>query len=98
MVVRLKDGESLLRPHRRHFYHILANEMGIDHWKISGGYGMMQLMIGLIVLSLRPLRLLPVFIFLSAFFYRLHLGQPCDQIKNPHLNLPLPISGHAGFG
>ena len=68
MVVRLKDGESLLNPTAVIFYQILANEMGIAHWKISLGYGIVQLMIGLAVLSLRPFGLWPIFLFLAAIF------------------------------
>jgi UDP-N-acetylmuramyl pentapeptide phosphotransferase/UDP-N-acetylglucosamine-1-phosphate transferase len=46
IVIRLKDGESLFKPHRRHLYQLLANELGIDHWKVSVGYGLLQLIIG----------------------------------------------------
>jgi len=68
MVFRLKDGESQLNPHRRHFYQILANEMGIDHWKVSMGYGIVQLIVGIAVLTLRPFGLLPIFLLLSTTF------------------------------
>ena len=37
--VRLRDGENLLKPHRSHVYQLLANEMGVDHWKVSVGLG-----------------------------------------------------------
>lgn len=47
MWIRIKDGEALSKPHRRHLYQLLANEYGIDHWKISVGYGAIQLIIGL---------------------------------------------------
>ena len=46
-VIRLKNHEKLWRPHRRHLYQIMANEYGIAHWKISAGYGMAQLIIGI---------------------------------------------------
>ena len=46
MVVRLRNGERLSQSHRRHLYQLLANEMGIDHWKISLGYGVVQLIVG----------------------------------------------------
>ena len=45
--VRLRDGENLLKPHRRHVYQLLANEMGIDHWKVSVGYGFCRRLLGL---------------------------------------------------
>jgi len=44
--IRLKDGEKLWRPHRRHLYQILANEYSIAHWKVSLGYGLTQLFVG----------------------------------------------------
>jgi Fuc2NAc and GlcNAc transferase len=48
--VRLKGGEKLWTPHRRHLYQILANEYGVAHWKISLIYGLGQLIVGLSVL------------------------------------------------
>jgi len=68
MVVRLKDGESLLKPHRRDFYQILANEMGIAHWKISISNGLFQLTVGLSVLWIMPSGPVPV-LFLLAFYF-----------------------------
>ncbi len=50
MFLRLRDGENLARPHRRHLYQLLANEKGAAHWKISLGYGIFQLGAGLAVL------------------------------------------------
>ena len=52
--VRLRGGESLLRPHRRHIYQLPANEKGIAHWKISVGYGLFQSAVGLSVLWIMP--------------------------------------------
>ncbi len=46
MVVRIKNKDSLIEPHRKHIYQVLVNEAGIGHWKVSLGYGMMQLIIG----------------------------------------------------
>jgi Fuc2NAc and GlcNAc transferase len=68
IVVRLKNGENLTRPHRRHLYQLLANEKGIAHWKISAGYGIFQLAVGLSVLALRPFGIFAVLTFLTACF------------------------------
>ena len=54
MAVRIRDGENLLKPHRRHLYQLLANEMGIEHWKVSAGYGILQVAVGACVLSAMP--------------------------------------------
>ena len=46
VIIRLKDGENLKKPHRRHYYQLLANEKGIAHWKVSVGYGVFQVAVG----------------------------------------------------
>ena len=43
MAERIWRGESLMKPHRRHLYQFLANELGVAHWKVSMGYGLVQL-------------------------------------------------------
>ncbi len=43
---RLADRQSLLKPHRRHLYQVLANEAGISQWKVSLGYGSFQVATG----------------------------------------------------
>ena len=68
MFVRLKEGENLLKPHRRHLYQLLANEMCITHWKVSVGYGILQLVVGGAILLTRPLGILPVIFLLSVVF------------------------------
>lgn len=45
-LIRLKNGEKIWRPHRKHLYQLLANEYNIPHWKISLGYGIAQLIAG----------------------------------------------------
>jgi Fuc2NAc and GlcNAc transferase len=68
MAVRLRDSENLLKPHRRHFYQILANEMGIAHWKVSVGYGILQLVVGLSLLTVRFFGVLAVLFLLGSYF------------------------------
>lgn len=68
MMVRLRNGEDLLRAHRKHIYQLLANEKGIPHWKVSVGYGLLQSVVGLSVLGVKPLGLLPVFVLLAVWF------------------------------
>lgn len=70
-IVRLKDGEKLWRPHRRHIYQILANEYSISHWKVSLGYGIAQLWVGISVILLAKQgltgALLIIFLYFSIF-------------------------------
>ena len=54
LLPRLREGDSLTRPHRRHVYQILVNQMGIPHWRISLLYGTVQLVVALVTLFLRP--------------------------------------------
>ena len=68
MAVRIRDGENLARPHRRHLYQLLTNEYNIPHWKISIGYGVFQLLVGLTVLLVRPHGMLMVLSLLFAYF------------------------------
>ncbi len=68
MAIRINDGENLLKPHRRHFYQVLANESGIAHWKISLVYGVLQLSVGWAILSVRPLGIYAVLSILIILF------------------------------
>lgn len=47
ILVRKRDGERLTQAHRRHLYQLFANQGGVAHWKISAGYGLFQLLVGL---------------------------------------------------
>lgn len=55
MYIRLKDGENLTTPHRRHLYQLLVNELGYAHWKISVAYGLAQLIVGFGVIATAPM-------------------------------------------
>ena len=66
--VRLRDGENLLTPHRRHIYQLLANEMGIAHWKVSVGYGVLQALVGIGALLLHRYGVVTVAFFLGGCF------------------------------
>ena len=68
MAVRLRDDENLTRPHWRHTYQILANEKGFAHWKVSVGCGLLQLLVGLSVLTLKDKGLFPVLGLLAIYF------------------------------
>ena len=67
-LIRLKDGEKLWTPHRRHLYQILANEYGIAHWKVSLGYGLAQLFIGASILYFFKLGLSTVLAIFFVYF------------------------------
>jgi len=68
VIVRLKDGEKLSKPHRRHLYQILANEYGIPHWKVSLGYGLFQMLIGISVLWLKRAGITAVLLSIILYF------------------------------
>ena len=67
MAVRIKDGEKLSQPHRRHLYQLLANEKGISHWKISVGYGLGQLLVGITIFLVKPFGIMIVLLLLAAY-------------------------------
>ena len=58
----------LLTPHRRHVYQLLANEMGVDHWKVSVGYGLLQLIVGVSVIFVRGYGVFIVLSMLAIYF------------------------------
>jgi len=66
--VRLQDGENLLKPHRRHVYQLLANEMGVEHWKVSMGYGVLQLIVGVSMICIKDYGL-PIVLSMLAFYF-----------------------------
>lgn len=72
MIVRIRNKDSLIEPHRKHIYQVLTNKAGISHWKISMGYGVMQLVIGLSVVFIKPdgiLFLLMTYLAYSLAFF-----------------------------
>jgi Fuc2NAc and GlcNAc transferase len=72
MVVRIRRRDSLIKPHRKHVYQVLANEGGMDHFKISMGYGLMQLAIGISAISIQSKGV--VFLLGTYLFYGLIFG------------------------
>lgn len=68
LYIRFRDGEGLMTPHRKHFYQFLANEKKIPHWKISLGYAMIQAVLGVSILFLRPLGIMAVLLMLVLYF------------------------------
>jgi Fuc2NAc and GlcNAc transferase len=68
MYVRLRQGENLTVPHRKHLYQLLANEMGFSHWIVSYSYGLVQLPVCLSVIFLKPHGILGITIFLVTCF------------------------------
>jgi Fuc2NAc and GlcNAc transferase len=68
MLVRLRDGESLTQAHRRHIYQLLVNESGLPHWKISVGFGLIQLFVGASSLFLKPFGVWAILILIVLSF------------------------------
>lgn len=68
MVVRIKNGDDLTVPHRRHVYQLLANELGIPHWKVSLCYGLVQFIVGVCAIIVVPCGLVPLIFVLLVFF------------------------------
>ena len=88
IAIRLVQGDRILVPHRRHLYQLLVNEFGLPHWKVAVGYGVIQILIGLLILLFQKSGLLAVttgllimgllFIGTSVVIHR-----KADRIKSP---------------
>jgi Fuc2NAc and GlcNAc transferase len=52
MYERIRNGENLSKPHRKHLYQVLANEIGMAHWKISLIYGAVQVVVTILIWTL----------------------------------------------
>jgi len=50
MLQRLRQGDSFFQAHRKHLYQVLVNELGVAHWKVSVGYGVVQVGVFLMIL------------------------------------------------
>ena len=81
MVVRIKNGDSLGNAHRKHIYQLLANEYGIEHWKISVGYGFLQLLIGVLLIILKNSGYIPVLSLLLCCFVGFSLFSAIIRMK-----------------
>jgi len=68
IMLRCLHRENLSNPHRRHLYQLLANECGIRHWRVSAGYGFVQLLVGITVILLCDWGRLVVLLFLGSCF------------------------------
>lgn len=69
MVVRIRAGENLIQPHRKHIYQILANECKVVHWKVSVGYGLSQLFVGISVIMVKPYGMIAMISLLLLYSY-----------------------------
>lgn len=67
MVFRLKNGENLIKAHRKHVYQLLANEKSIPHWKVSSGFGLVQSVAGLCILGAAAFSVIAVIITISFY-------------------------------
>lgn len=81
MLVRLADGESLLRSHRRHLYQLCANEFGIPHWKVTLAYVLLQILIGACALVLRGLGGYLVLVLLIVAFIAFAVTSQCVRAR-----------------
>ena len=71
IIIRIRGGDPLMRPHRKHIYQLLANELAVSHWKVAFLYGIIQLCVGLsaIYAGLKDLFLLLLVYILYCFLF-----------------------------
>ncbi len=69
MVIRLKAGENLLVPHRRHLYQILVNERANSHLIVTILYAIVQIVVGIsMIMAYQFHNLMLLVIILMIFF------------------------------
>lgn len=68
MWVRIRSGEKLIEPHRRHLYQIMVNGYSLPHWEVTLLYGVMQLFVALTVVYIRPWGILYLLSLLVFYF------------------------------
>lgn len=69
IITRLKKNQSLFKPHRKHLFQLLANELKISHWKVSFAYGLIQIIIILLVQKTRTYGLAWIVAIEIMFFF-----------------------------
>jgi hypothetical protein len=52
IIERIIRKENIFQAHRRHFYQLLANEYSIDHRSISLFYGVVQLLLNYLLITI----------------------------------------------
>lgn len=68
MFIRIKDRQSLAKPHRRHLYQLLVNELGFSHFKISFFFGIVQFIISVLIINIKVYGISYILIFYSLIF------------------------------
>ncbi len=71
MALRIRKRENLLTAHRTHLYQLLANECGMDHWKVTSLYGLMQIFLsfGVFFLKDQGIGIVLIFLFICAIVF-----------------------------
>ncbi|MDY0362305.1 MAG: UDP-N-acetylmuramyl pentapeptide phosphotransferase [Desulforegulaceae bacterium] len=68
MFIRLKEKESLVKPHRKHLYQVLVNELGFSHFKISFFFGIIQFIISVLIINIKVYGIFYILIFYLFIF------------------------------
>jgi len=74
MIIRIRAGQSLLKPHRRHLYQLMVNQCGYAHWLVSLGYAVAQLVFIGIIVSIRTEGVPVLLCFLCTAFICFHIA------------------------
>jgi UDP-N-acetylmuramyl pentapeptide phosphotransferase/UDP-N-acetylglucosamine-1-phosphate transferase len=90
ILIRLWQKENIFKPHRRHLYQYMANELQISHLKVAGMYALSQLLINISLIfwsknqDISVVQTIIVFIFLALLYIaiRFLVRQKILIIKN----------------
>lgn len=72
LLVRIKERESLTKPHRRHIYQILANQAQLSHTIVTIFYGFLQIIVAVLawlVMRKGMIMLMGLLAFFSGLFF-----------------------------
>jgi len=69
LFVRLKSGDKILKPHRKHLYQLLANEKKMPHWKVTLLYVFLQIVIVLTVFLIKNTGIINILLLLLLYLF-----------------------------
>ena len=79
-------------------YQLLANEMGIDHWKVSVGYGILQAVVGIGALLIRGYGTVVLVGYLGAWRLCARIGKDMTENEIGKIIVDAAVKVHQALG
>lgn len=71
ILIRIGKGENILKPHRKHLYQLMANELKFPHLIVAAGFALSQFIINCIVILQKPN--FSIFVLIIIFLVSVYL-------------------------